>query len=191
MVVMMRRAMIRIATVLAAAGGATGVPGAATTSAATTRSSANPTPTAAQIRRAVTHAEHSRYLWATVNVCQPGVRQGGLIGVRGEMGALWFRSTLSMTVRLRQYDSARQSFLLVKGPTATRTVTLGRLRRGVHQDGVEFHYSSETGLLDATVTFIWSRNGRRLGDVTVTTTGGHPNAAFAEPPGHSTASCRL
>lgn len=181
----MRRAMICIATMLAVAGGTTGVARAATST------SPRPAPTRAQIRRAVTGAERSKYLWATINICRSHLRRGGLVGVRGEMGALGFRSTLTMSVQLRQYDTKRRGFVAVKGSTATRTVSLGPLQTGVHQDGAEFHYSSDTGLLDATITFTWTRDGRRLGRVTRTTTSGHHNAAFAEPKGHSAASCRL
>jgi hypothetical protein len=188
MVDAMRRAMICIATVLALAGGATSVADAATSTTTTTPA---PAPTAAQTRRAVTNAERSSYLWATINICRPRPRRGGLIGVRGEMGALGFRSTLTMTVQLRQYNSKRRSFVPLRASTAVRTVTVGTLRTGVHQDGAEFHYSSDAGLLDATITFTWTRDGRRLGKVTRTTASGHHNAAFAEPSGHSTASCRL
>ncbi|HTU30403.1 MAG TPA: hypothetical protein VMF07_13555 [Solirubrobacteraceae bacterium] len=192
----MRRAMICIAAMLALAGGATEVARASTsttTTSTTTTSTttSNPTPTSAEITRAITHAERSRYLWATINICRPHVRQGGLVGVRGEMGALGFRSTLTMSVQLRQYDSKRRSYVAVRGSTATRTVSLGPLESGVHQDGAEFHYASDTGLLDATITFTWTRNGKRLGKVTRTTTGGHHNAAFAQPKGHSASSCRL
>ncbi len=179
--------MTCIATMLAVAGGGTGVADAATS----TTTSPSPTPTTAQIRRAVTGAERSSYLWATINICRPRARRGGLVGVRGEMGALGFRSTLTMSVQLRQYDSKRRSFVPLRASTATRAVTVGTFRTGVHQDGAEFHYSSDTGLLDATITFTWTRDGRRLGRVTRTTSSGHHDAAFAEPTGHSTASCRL
>ena len=184
--------MICIATVLAVAGATTGVAaGATSTTTTSTTTSPAPTPTTAQIRRAVTNAERSSYLWATINICRSHLRRGGLVGVRGEMGALGFHATLTMTVQLRQYDRTRKTFLAVKAPTATHTVTLGVLDSGVHQDGAEFHYAADTGLLDATVTFTWTRDGHRLGTVTRTTTSGHHNAAFAEPTGHSAASCRL
>lgn len=187
----MRRAMICIATVLAVAGGTTGVAAGATSTTTTSTTTSTTTPTTAQVRRAVTNAERSSYLWATVNICRSHLRRGGLVGVRGEMGALGFRSTLTMTVQLRQYDRTHNAFLAVKAPTATHTVTLGPLETGVHQDGAEFHYAADTGLLDATVTFTWTRDGHRLGEVTRTTTSGHHSAAFAEPTGHSAASCRL
>jgi hypothetical protein len=189
MVDAMRRAMICIATVVAVAAGTSGIASGAT-STSTTTSPASP-PTTVQIRRAVASAERSSYLWATINICRSHLRRGGLVGVRGEMGALGFRSTLTMTVQLRQYNRARRAFLAVKAPTATRTVTLGALDTGIHQDGAEFHYAADTGLLDATVTFAWTRDGHRLGEVTRTTTSGHHDAAFAEPTGHSADSCRL
>lgn len=194
MVGVMRRAMICIAAMLAVTGTTTGLARAATsmsTTRAPTTASPSPAPTSDQIRRAVTNAERSTYLWATINICRPHLRRGGLIGVRGEMGALGFRSTLSMTVQLRQYDTGRRSFIPVRARTATRTVTLGPLETGVHQDGAEFHYAADTGLLDATITFTWTRNGRRLGEVTRTTASGHHNAAFGQPAGHSAAGCRL
>jgi hypothetical protein len=149
-----------------------------------------PAPTGIQIARAVRDATHSRLLWATVNVCARH-RRGGLMGVRGELPALGFDSTLSMTVRLRQYDTSVSRFVWVRGATAQRTVTLGTVRTGVHQGGVEFPYASDTGELDAIVTFTWTRGGRRLAQVTRMTTGGHPTAAYAQPNGFSSAGCRL
>lgn len=150
-----------------------------------------PAPTPKQIRAAIARASRSSYLWATVNVCGSHGAKGGVIGVRGEMPALGFRATLSMTIQLRQYLSSSQRFVAVKGSTARRTVTVGRWATGIHQDGAEFPFTSATGRLDAAVTFTWTRNGRRLGRLTRTTTGGHPSAAYGRPRHHSTATCRL
>ena len=143
------------------------------------------------IHRAVARATHSRYLWATVNICLPKPHSGGVIGVRGEMPALGFASALSMTIQLNQYLPTQKRFAAVPGATARRTVTIGGRTRGVHQDGAEFPYASNTGTLNATVTFTWTRGGRRLGRATRTTTGGHPSAAFGQPPHSSTGRCRL
>jgi hypothetical protein len=149
-----------------------------------------PPPSRAQITRAVRNATRSRYLWATVNVCERH-RRGGLLGVRGQMPALGFDATLSMTVQLRQYDAADKRFVFVRGVTAMHTSTLGIVRTGVHQDGAEFPYAVDTGELDAIVTFTWTRAGRPLAQVTRLTTGGHPTAADSTPRGHSAANCRL
>lgn len=152
---------------------------------------ATPAPTRAQIRAAIARAARSSYLWATVNVCESHGAKGGLIGIRGEMPALGFRATLSMTIQLRQYLTSAKRWAAVKGATARRTVTIGRRTTGIHQDGAEFPFTTATGRLDAAVTFTWTRDGRRLGRLTRTTTGGHPSAAYGRPAGHSTAACRL
>lgn len=150
-------------------------------------------PSAAQIRRAVAGASRSRSLWATVNICAPsgGHRQGGLIGVRGEMGSLGFSATLSMTVRLNHYSTARRRFIPVPGSTAHKTVTLGAFSSQVHQGGAEFPFAADPGRLDASVTFTWTRGTKRIGEVTRTTSGGHPQAAFGRPKHHSSATCSL
>jgi hypothetical protein len=162
----------------------------ALTPVAVARATVTPAPTPSQIARAVHNATPTRLLWATVNVCVRR-RRGGVMGVRGELPALGFDSTLSMTVQLRQYETSASRFVWVRGATAQRTVTLGTVRTGVHQDGVEFPYASDTGELDAIVTFTWTRAGRRLAEVTLVTTGGHPTAAFSQPNGHTAAGCRL
>jgi hypothetical protein len=153
--------------------------------------SSTPSPTRKQIRAAMSRAARSSYLWATVNVCTSHGAKGGVIGIRGEMPALGFRSTLSMTIQLRQYVTSAKRYEAVKGSTARRTVTVGRATTGIYQDGAEFPFTSATGRLDALVTFTWTRDGHRLGHVSRTTTGGHPSAAYGRPRHHSTATCRL
>ena len=156
---------------------------------AAARPATGPSPQA--IHRALARAQRSSYLWATVNICEPEPQHGGLIGVRGEMPALGFGASLSMTIQLNQYLPREKRYVAVKAATASRTVTIGRQTRGVHQSGAEFPYATDTGMLDATVTFTWTRGGRVLDQVTRTTTGGHPSAAFGVPPHTSTASCQL
>jgi hypothetical protein len=149
-------------------------------------------PSPARIHRALQAAESSTFLWATVNVCVSSAQHGGLIGVRGEMPALGFGSTLSMTIQLNQRSERSGSYSPVPGATASRTVSLGAFKgTDVHQGGVEFPYASDTARLNATVTFTWSRDGDQLGQVTQTTTGGHPQAAFGQPPHHSSATCKF
>jgi hypothetical protein len=148
-------------------------------------------PTQAQIEKALAAAQSSPQLWATVNVCVPDPEQGGLIGIRGEMPALGFPATLSMTVALNQFVSRTRGYQPVAGDTATRTVTIGTFAGHVHQGGAEFPFSADTPRLNATVTFTWSRAGRTLGQITRTTEGGHPQADFGRPPHHSSATCKF
>ena len=148
-------------------------------------------PSPAKIAKALKAAEHSPELWATVNVCVPKPGHGGLIGIRGEMPALGFPATLSMTIQLNVRSATTGTYTPVPGPTATNTVTVGTFAGRLHQDGAEFPYASDSARLNATVTFTWTRDGKRIGQVSQTTTGGHPQADFGQPPNHSSATCKF
>jgi hypothetical protein len=151
-------------------------------------------PTVAQIRKAVASAERSKMLWATVNVCQTkGKRaaRGGSIGVRGQMPTLGFASTLSMTIQLNRYSAESKSFVALPYSTARTTVSPGAFATDLHQDGAVFPFSGPAGLLNATVTFTWTRAGKLLGSTTQQTTAGHPDAAGGRPAHYSTAQCQL
>jgi hypothetical protein len=151
-------------------------------------------PTAAQIRKAVANAERSKMLWATVNVCQPKGKHaaaGGSLGVRGQMPTLGFASTLSMTIQLNRYSAKSKSFVALPYGTARTTVSPGTFAADLHQDGAVFPFSGPAGLLNATVTFGWTRAGKLLGSTTQQTTAGHRDAAGGRPAHYSTAQCQL
>lgn len=151
-------------------------------------------PTAAQIRKAVAKAERSKMLWATVNVCQTKGKQaahGGSIGVRGQIPTLGFASTLSMTIQLNRYSVKTKSFVALPYATAKTTVSPGAFAADLHQDGAVFPFSGPAGLLNATVTFDWTRAGKLLGSTTRPTTAGHRDAAGGRPAHYSTAHCQL
>jgi hypothetical protein len=151
-------------------------------------------PTAAQIRKAVAGAERSEMLWATVNVCQTKgtqAAQGGSIGVRGQMPTLGFASTLSMTIQLNRYSPKTKSFVALPYATAKTTVSPGTFATDLHQDGAVFPFSGPAGLLNATVTFSWTRAGKLLGSTTQQTTAGHRDAVGGRPAHYSTAQCQL
>lgn len=151
-------------------------------------------PTAAQIHKALAKARRSKLLWATVNVCQVKGRHavnGGSIGIRGQMPTLGFFSTLSMKIALNQWSSKTKSFAPLPYKTAKTTVSPGRFATNLHQDGAVFPFQGPAGLLDATVTFSWSRNGKVLGTATRQTTAGHHDAAGGKPPRYSAAQCKL
>ena len=133
-------------------------------------------------------------LWATVNVCQTKGKhaaQGGSIGVRGQMPTLGFASTLSMTIQLNRYSAKSKSFVAISAPTAKRTVSPGAFATDLHQDGEVFPFTGPAGLLNATVTFSWTRAGKLLGSTTQPTTAGHPNATGGRPAHYSAAQCQL
>jgi hypothetical protein len=147
-------------------------------------------PTPAQIQAAVTDAESSAYLWETVNECQ-AKGAGGSIGIRGQMPALGFAATLSMTIQLRQYDKATDGYTAFTGGTGTRTLALGRFASHLHQSGAVFPFSANPGKVQASVTFTWARGGQTIGTVTEQTTAGHPQADYGTPAHYSAADCSL
>ena len=158
------------------------------------RSHGHTGPSAAQIHKALTRARHSKLLWATVNVCRVKGRhaaKGGSIGIRGQMPTLGFSSTLSMTIQLNHWSTKTKSFTPLSYRTARTTVSPGRFASNLHQDGAVFPFGGPAGLLDATVTFSWSRGGKVLGTATRQTTASHHDAAGGRPPHYSAAQCRL
>jgi hypothetical protein len=151
-------------------------------------------PTAAQIRKAIAKAERSKDLWATVNVCKTkgtDAAKGGSVGVRGQMPTLGFSSTLRMTIQLNRYSAKTKSFVALSYATAKTAVSPGTFASDLHQDGVVFPFSGPAGLLNATVTFSWSRGGKLLGSTTQRTTAGHREAAGGQPAHYSAAQCQL
>jgi hypothetical protein len=168
--------------------------GGCATAAQAKRTTKHGAPTVAQIRKAVARAERSKMLWATVNVCQTTGKhaaQGGSIGVRGQMPTLGFASTLSMTIQLNRYSAKSKSFVALPYATAKTTVSPGAFATDLHQDGAVFPFSGPAGLLNATVTFSWTRAGRLLGSTTQQTTAGHRDADGGQPAHYSTAQCQL
>lgn len=169
------------ATVLAIAAGAA-------TFAAGASAAATGGPTKAQIRTAVAHAERSKSLWATVNICN-SKRYPDTIGVRGQMPSLGFAAWLSMDIQVQYYSTTEKHFVALPSG-GTRTTRLGRSSTKLQQGGGTWTFSKPT-LLDATVQFVWRRSGKLLGETTQTTTADHPRADFGSPPHYSAKECRI
>jgi hypothetical protein len=145
-------------------------------------------PSAAQIRAAVRHAEHSRALWATVNVCNTK-RFPNVLGIRGEMGSMGFAAVESMNVQVDFQASAGKPFRPIAG--VHREIGLGRVTTGLHQGGVNFQFGPHAGSLSATVTFEWKLAGKVLARATRRATARHPQAAFGNPAHFSAAQCTI
>jgi hypothetical protein len=145
-------------------------------------------PSAAQIRKAVRSAEHSKALWATVNICDTK-KFPDTLGVRGQMPALGFSSSLSIDIQVDFFDKTQKRFLPV--PSAKMKIPLGRVASGLQQGGATFTFQPHTGLLSATVEFRWMRAGKVLAHTTRRTTGGHLSADFGSPPHFSAPQCTI
>jgi hypothetical protein len=148
------------------------------------------TPTAAQIRTAVSGAEKSRYLWATVNICNTR-RHRNMVGIRAQMPSLGFDAYLWMNVQLEYWSTARKRFVPVPGRLASRRLSLGHPTTGVHQAGVDFPISPHAGLLSGEVTFTWTHAGKVLGRVIRPATKGHRDADFSDPAHYSASTCAI
>jgi hypothetical protein len=148
-------------------------------------------PTQRQIAQAVTAAEKSSSLWATINICNSR-RHPDEIGVRGQMPSLGFAASMAMTVRLDSWSASTKSFVPIDSPNAADTVALGTHSRGLEQGGTIFPFQKgQTGLWNATIVFIWKRNGKIVGQTQRRTTAGHRTADFGSPPHYSVAHCQI
>jgi hypothetical protein len=149
-------------------------------------------PSAKQVHRAAARAERASSLWATVNICSSrGAGKGGQLGVRGQMPSLGFAATLRMTVQLGYWNQKHERFMTIPGSAAASNLSLGSSSTGLQQDGVVFGFNDNAGLLNASVDFTWTRNGKVIAEAQRFTTAGHREADYGQPSHFSSADCRL
>ncbi len=151
------------------------------------RASASSGPTPGQIRRAVSRAERSRNLWATINICNTK-RHPRALGIRGQMPSLGFWSSHELNIRVEYRPSTKIGF---KPSGVTKSVALGNSANRLLQSGWMWQFPAHTGTLRGSVTFVWRRGHQLLGRVTEATTAGHHDADFADPPRFSAAQCPI
>jgi hypothetical protein len=152
------------------------------------QSSATPAkpPTHAQIQNALHRAERSPNLWATVNICDTK-RHPGVIGLRAQMPALGFASTLKMRFQVDYWSAKAKRYKPVPG--ARHPLSLGVQKTGLHQEGVQFSFPKHSGRLRGAVTFEWAHGSRTLGQALENTTRGHHTADFGDPAHYSAPKC--
>ena len=144
----------------------------------------------ARIARAVRTAEHSRSLWATVNICS-SAKYPHALGIRGQMPTLGFSASMSMVVQVNYWSTTSHRFLPIQNKLATTRLSLGSAATGLEQDGAVFPFKAHTGLLNATITFTWTRGGKVIGQTVRRTTAGHHDADHGSPPHYSAAQCLI
>jgi hypothetical protein len=178
-------------TVLAAALAVTSALGPGVSAALAAPAATGKPPTPRQVARAVTAAEKSPSLWATINICNSRTHRDQ-IGVRGQMPSLGFSSEMAMTVTLNAWNATSKKFVAIPSPNAVDTIPLGAHSRGLEQDGTVFPFQKgQTGLWNATILFTWKRHGKTVGQTQLRTTSGHRSADFGSPPHYSAAQCRI
>jgi hypothetical protein len=146
-------------------------------------------PTAPQIRRAVESLKRSRDLWATVDICNTR-RHPRDLGIRGQMPSLGFGTTHEMNIQVEYRPSAKIGFK--PDPHVNQSVALGYSANKLLQGGWIFaRFPRHTGLLRATVAFVWRRGHKQIARIARTTTGGHRDVDHADPPKFSAAQCLI
>lgn len=144
-------------------------------------------PSPAEIHAAIRSVEHSKSLWATVNICNTR-RHRHTIGIRGQMPALGFPSKLVMRFQVDYWAGPKRG--LVPDPGIRQTVVVGAFPRGLHQSGYTFRFRPPA-VLSGEVTFTWLIDGKVIGQTTRRTAHGVKGVDYGDPPGHSTATCRI
>jgi hypothetical protein len=147
-------------------------------------------PTPHQVHVAVQRAEHSRQLWATINICNTRAHRDN-IGIRGQMPALGFPARLRMTIQVDYWVLTAQAFKPVPGADARAVARLGTVGVGQQQGGHTFQFKPGAGLLSGTITFQWILGGKVVGQISKQATGGHRAVDQADPPHHSAATCTI
>jgi hypothetical protein len=178
-----------VVAALALAGSALGAtsPGGTTGATGATGATGPATPPAKQVRAALSRAARSTGLWATINICNTR-KHPDTIGIRAQMPALGFVTTMQMVVTLGYYTTATDSFKPLS--SSSTTLSLGEARGGYHQDGVTFTVKPPAKL-DATVKFVWSSGSTVLGTITRTTVKGRTGVQQGDPPGYSANICAI
>jgi hypothetical protein len=140
------------------------------------------------VHAVVASAEHSRALWATVNICNTP-RNRNKIGIRGQMLALGFPAVMSIVIQVNYWSAQEKRFK--PDPGVSRVFNLGRVAHGASQVGWKVPFAPHAGLLSGSVTFEWAVAGKLVGRVTRNTSGGHRQVDYSDPSRYSAASCRI
>jgi hypothetical protein len=136
----------------------------------------------------------SRYLWATVNVCDTerwpdtvGVR-GSMPGSRDDREAMWMRFQVQFLApddgRWRDVPEGGDSGFFYVGPAGDKARQAGRsFRISPKKD--------ERVLLRGRVSFEWRAKGEVVRRASARTRRGHRSSAGSDPPGYSASTCTI
>ena len=144
-------------------------------------------PSSSQIHTAIRSAQHSKLLWATVNICDTK-HHPDTIGIRAQMPSLPFATSLSVKVQVDYWSTSANRF--VPDPGVSRSVPLGDVANQITQGGANFRFQPPV-VLSGTVTFEWKLGGKTIGRATRLTGHGYRGVQGGDPGGYSTATCRI
>ncbi len=144
-------------------------------------------PSSSQIHTAISSAQHSKLLWATVNICDTK-HHPNTIGIRAQMPSLPFAASLSVNVQVDYWSTSAKRFL--PDPGVSRSMLLGDQANEISQGGANFRFAPPV-VLSGTVTFEWKLAGKTIGRATRLTGHGYKGVQAGDPAGYSTATCRM
>jgi hypothetical protein len=136
--------------------------------------------------------EHSRALWATVDVCNPS-DQPNTIGIRGSMpGDGRSGDTMYMRFRVQYQEPSSKRWVNVAHGADSGFVKVGSARIA-RQAGQSFRFAtgSQAFTMRGYVSFQWRRGATVLGTIARPTGAGHRSLAGADPKNYSAAICKL
>jgi hypothetical protein len=152
-----------------------------------------PTALAVAQRRTVPVVRASRFLWATVNVCDTE-RSPNTIGIRGSMpGGRDERETLWMRFQVQYLSDVDDRWHYVTDGGDSGFVAVGSGRQKARESGRSFRIDPNTGrsVLRGRVSFQWRLRGEVVRRATKRTRKGHESSAGADPPNYTASTCTV
>jgi hypothetical protein len=138
--------------------------------------------------------QDSRYLWATVNVCDTE-RSPNTIGIRGSMPARRDeRETMWMRFQVQYLSDVDDSWHYVTDGGDSGFVSVGSARYKARQSGRSFRIDPNNGrsvVVRGRVSFEWRLRGEVVRRARKRTRKGHRSSAGADPPGYTAATCTI
>lgn len=178
----------RRALVAALSIGLLAAPAAALAQSSPERSGSLPKPT--QKKKTV---YSSKFLWATVNVCDTAASPD-TIGIRGSMpGAADGREQMWMRFQVEYFSAADGAWHAVRTGADSGFVKVGPARFESRQAGRSFRLTpkGDTVLVRGVVTFEWRKNGETVRRARKRTTAKRKATAGSDPAGYSASNCTI
>jgi hypothetical protein len=135
-----------------------------------------------------TAAPGTKYLWATVNICNTP-SSPYMMGVRGSMAGDGDRTRMYMRFTAQWFDEANQRWV---GAGKSKWIYVGSGIYRAKQGGYTFAFDSTVrGTFRGVVDEKWTKHGRVVRTAHLLTRGGHPNTTGADPKEYSAALCEI
>jgi hypothetical protein len=135
----------------------------------------------------------SSHLWATVDVCNTATHPD-TIGIRGSMPGTGDRHETMYMAFIVEYQSSNGNWHAFNSGGQSKYLSVGNASPATRQAGQNFELNAKfasTQQLRGVVVFQWRLNGKVITSTVRSTSSGHSPAAGADPPGFSTAYCKI